>query len=205
MRSLCLLIEFYQLIRREEAAQTIEARYAVKRPALDNRSWWSRKSRIGLQLHWILISTSHGWTNSVKHKSKLWLTESLTGSSKLKHSVELLCGITLKSKMLAVASCHHPDSLSLSISDSDSDSRAVKGIGALGEQGWESWRGLLVPRGMMELGRLCHSAVSETEPSTLSPFLQQCTGCSESLTQKPMLQLHTAQPAKRKIKFSWMG
>ncbi len=31
-----------------------------------------------------VISTSHGWTNLVKHKLKLWQTKSLAGSTKLK-------------------------------------------------------------------------------------------------------------------------
>jgi hypothetical protein len=70
--------------RERLSSRTITAKYAAKRPALDTTSWWCKKDRISLELHGIVISTSHGGTNMVKHKLKLWRTESLAGSTKIK-------------------------------------------------------------------------------------------------------------------------
>ncbi len=97
MRSPFVLHEFSQLIARDQAAWSFAARYAAKSPARDNTTFRCKETRICWQLRGIVICTSHDGTRS-NTKLKLWQTESLAWSTKLKlllmPSVNWLCQLT---------------------------------------------------------------------------------------------------------------
>ncbi len=63
----------------------------LRKTARDNTTGWCTKTKIGWQLCWIVIGTSHDWTNSMKHK--------------IKTMVAWIAGAKCKIKTLADAPC----------------------------------------------------------------------------------------------------